>query len=295
MRAQVVGIEAVLADGRPVGRLHGVAKESAGYDLRALLAGSEGTLAVITAARLRLVPRLPRRIAALIGVDDAARAVALAARLRATLETLHALELLDEAAMRLVGSHRGWAPPLARPWPYSVLVEAAAQGDPTEGFVSALHDAVAADEEVALALDQGTLAHLWEIREGTTEAINAQGVPHKLDVAVPIGRLAELLERVRPVVARVDGAARTVVFGHLAEGNMHVNVLGPPADDPRVDAAVLELVLELGGTISAEHGIGIAKVAWLERARGASEVAFMRATKHAFDPLGILNPGVLLP
>lgn len=271
-----------------------MAKESVGYDLRALLAGSEGTLAVITAARLRLVPRLPRRVAALVGVADAGRFVALAGRLKAHIESLHALELLDDAAMRLVLSRSGRPSPLAREHPFYVLVEAAGQADPTEAFAATLDAALVAGEQVAVATDHTAIAHLWEIREGVTEAIGSQGVPHKFDVALPIRRLAEFAERVGPMVAHINVGARIVLFGHLAEGNLHVNVLGLAADDPRSDEAVLDLVLELGGSISAEHGIGVAKVGWLERAGGPADVAAMRAIKRGLDPSGILNPGVLL-
>ena len=123
--------------------------------------------------------------------------------------------------------------------------------------------------------------------------MNAEGVPHKLDVSVPLARYAELIERAPHAVRRVDAAARTFCYGHVADGNVHVNVLGPAPDDHAVDDEVLELVLELGGSVSAEHGIGVAKVDWLVRDRGEAAVQAMRALKRAWDPSGILNPGVL--
>jgi FAD/FMN-containing dehydrogenase len=123
--------------------------------------------------------------------------------------------------------------------------------------------------------------------------MNAEGVPHKLDVSVPLTRYAELVERAPEAVRAADPAARTIVYGHIADGNLHVNVLGPPPDDERVDDAVFELVLELGGSVSAEHGIGVAKVGWLVRDRGDAAVSAMRAIKRAWDPAGILNPGVI--
>jgi FAD/FMN-containing dehydrogenase len=138
-------------------------------------------------------------------------------------------------------------------------------------------------------------AALWRLREGHTEAIAAIGVPHKLDVGVPLAALEDFLAAVPGAVAAAAGPSRVFLFGHLADGNVHVNVVGPEPDDQRVDDAVLELVLACGGTISAEHGVGVAKARWLERARGRAEVAAMRAVKRALDPHGLLNPGAVLP
>jgi FAD/FMN-containing dehydrogenase len=134
---------------------------------------------------------------------------------------------------------------------------------------------------------------LWALREGHTETINALGVPVKLDVSVPLARLTELAGRLPDVVAAAAPGALLVLFGHLAEGNLHVNVVGA-ADAEEVTAAVLSLVASLGGSISSEHGIGRAKTRWLGLARTEAEIDLMRSIKGAFDPLGLLNPGVLL-
>jgi len=123
--------------------------------------------------------------------------------------------------------------------------------------------------------------------------VNAAGVPHKLDVAVPIGRIGEFDFAVRDAIHRADPDARTFVYGHVGDGNLHVNVLGPDPDDEAVDDAVLELAIQMGGAVSAEHGIGVAKVRWLVADRGESDVATMRAIKGALDPGDVLNPGVL--
>jgi FAD/FMN-containing dehydrogenase len=135
---------------------------------------------------------------------------------------------------------------------------------------------------------------LYRIRDHITIAIGARGVPVKLDVAVPLHRLAELMSFVEALVGAIDGA-ELIAFGHLAEGNVHVNVLGAGEHAAHVTEAVLQQAIDLGGTISAEHGIGVAKVAWLERVKGPAAVAAMRAIKHALDPEHTLNPGVLLP
>jgi len=292
-RSRVVGLEAVLADGTRISRLSGLAKDNAGLDLAQLLVGSEGTLGVVTAVRWRLEPRLPARAAVLLGVDDAAAATRVLAALRAHAPSLEACELLTDAALALVLEHTGRAHPLARRAPLALLAECAAREDPLGELAGAL-EAAGVDDAV-VADDGPSRARLWALRERVTEAVGARGVPHKLDVGVPLDRLGAFLDAVGPAVAAAAPGARTLTWGHLADGNLHVNVLGPPPDDERADDAVLALVLAHGGTISAEHGVGTAKARWLERARGAGEVRAMRAVKRALDPAGLLNPGAVLP
>jgi len=293
MRRQMLGFEAVLADGTLISRLPGMPKDNTGYDLGAMLAGSEGTLAVITRARLRLVPRLAHRVVAVAGFESADAAVHAAARARRELGSLVALELFTDAGMQLVMRHAGVGAPFPQRRPFYLLLEAGSdRGEPTDDLV-ALLDGLGVAEAAAVADDAAGRHRLWQLRERHTEAINAEGVPHKLDVSVPMPRYAEMVVRAPSVVAAVDPGARTIVYGHVGDGNVHVNVLGPAPDDEAVDDAVLELVLELGGSISAEHGIGVAKVDWLVRDRGEAAVAAMRAIKAALDPAGILNPGVL--
>jgi FAD/FMN-containing dehydrogenase len=294
MRHQLLGFEAVRADGSVIRRLPGMPKDNTGYDLGGLLAGSEGTLAVITRVRLRLVPRLAQRAVAVLGWPDAASAVAAAGRLRRGLGSITALELFTDAGLELVIRHAAVAAPFASRTPVYLLAEVGDDAaDPTDELLAAL-EAIGADEAaVAIASDPGGRHRLWQLRERHTEAVNAEGIPHKLDVSVPGARYAELVERAPLVVAEVDPVARTIAYGHVGDGNVHVNILGPAPDDERVDDAVLGLVLELGGSISAEHGIGVAKVGWLERDRGSVTVGAMHALKRAWDPAGILNPGVL--
>jgi FAD/FMN-containing dehydrogenase len=292
MRRQVGGFEAALADGSVLRRLPGMPKDNTGYDLGGLLAGSEGTLAVLTRVRLRLVPRLAHRAVGVVGFDNAADAVAASGRLRRELGSILALEFFTDDGLELVVRHASVAPPFAERRPAYLLVEAGSdEGDPTDELAAALESIGAGD--AAIATDSAGRHRLWQLRERHTEAMNAEGVPHKLDVSVPLGRYAELLRRAPEAVRGVDPGARTIVYGHVADGNLHVNVLGPDPDDERVDDAVFELVLELGGSVSAEHGIGVAKVNWLVRDRGIEAVAAMRAIKRALDPSGILNPGVL--
>jgi FAD/FMN-containing dehydrogenase len=134
---------------------------------------------------------------------------------------------------------------------------------------------------------------LWSYRERHTEAISTLGVPHKLDVTLPLGRLDEFVDAVREEIEKSAPGARLVLFGHIGDGNLHVNVVGPDPDDESVDDAVLKLVADMGGSISAEHGVGRAKAKWLHLSRSPAELAVMRAVKAALDPKGILNPGVL--
>ena len=294
MRRQLLGFEAVMSDGTVLRRLPGMPKDNTGYDLAGLLAGSEGTLAVLTRVRLRLVPPLAQRAVAVAGFDDAASAVAAAGRLRRELASVLALELFTDEGLELVMRHAGVAAPFAGRRPVYLLVEAGSDAtDPTDELLTALEAIGADDEASAMASDPGGRHRLWQLRERHTEAVNAEGVPHKLDVSVPAARYAELVERAPIVVGAVDPSARTICYGHVGDGTVHVNVLGPSPHDERVDDAVLELVLELGGSVSAEHGIGVAKVGWLVRDRGPEAVGAMRALKAALDPAGILNPGVL--
>ncbi|MDP1848889.1 MAG: FAD-binding oxidoreductase [Solirubrobacteraceae bacterium] len=290
-RARVVGLEAVLADGSIVRRMGGLAKDNAGLNLPALLIGSEGTLAVVTRVVWKLVPRLPARVAALVPLPDAASAVSLFAALIAEAPSLEACELMGDAGMELVLAHLRRERPVPRA-PVYVLAELAARRDPTDELAAAF--ARAGIEDAAIADDTTSRERLWTLREGHTEAISARGVPHKLDVGVPLAALPGFLERLPDVVAGACPGAHTIVFGHLGDGNLHVNVLGPEPADEAADDAVLELVLACGGAISAEHGLGVAKARWLTAARGADEVAAMRRIKAALDAGGMLNPGVIL-
>jgi FAD/FMN-containing dehydrogenase len=291
MRAQVAGLEVVLADGSIIDRLSGLKRDNTGYDLPGLLAGSEGTLGVISRVRLRCVPVYARRSVALLGAPSMEQAILVAKHVQSSVSSLNAAECFFARGLQLVRRHAGLSGPFARDYPVYVLLETASDGDTSEALASAL-SAFDLPDAVLETEAQGR-ARLWAFRERHTEAINAEGVPHKLDVALPPGRLAEFAARVQRVATAADPAADVVLFGHIADGNLHVNILGLDADDECVDDAVLRLVAEMGGSISAEHGIGIAKRDWLSLTRGLADIAAMRAIKHAMDPAGILNPGVI--
>ncbi len=308
-RAQVIGVEAVLGDGSVVSHLSGLVRDNTGYHLPSLLCGSEGTLAVVTRARLRLVaPLAPDRTTALVGFASVADAVDGVAALRRAV-VLDACELMLTEGIDLVRAVTGAPSPFPAeaggPRRAVLLVEAGggAGGGASGGAGGAeggdvLAEAVASLAGVtgaAVATGGARRAALWELRERHTEAVNNLGPPHKLDVALPFSRLAQFVEEIPGVVTAIAPGARTWIFGHAADGNVHVNVTGLAPDDERVDDAVLHLVADLGGSISAEHGIGTAKRRWLALSRSPAEIAAMRAIKRALDPDGILNPGVLFP
>jgi FAD/FMN-containing dehydrogenase len=294
MRAQVVGAEAVLADGSVISRLGGLVKDNTGYDLVSLLCGSEGTLGIVTRVRLRLVPRLRARAVALVAWPDVATAVGVLPGLRRELPDLVGAEMFLADGLELVRSHAALPAPFAREHPVYLILECAATTDPSDQLMAAVAGLDSA-LDATVATDVAGQRALWAYREKHTEAINAAGVPVKLDVTVPLRSLAELVDRLPSTTRAVAPAARLVLFGHVNEGNVHVNVLDAGGSADAVTDAVLRLVSELGGSISSEHGIGRAKVPWLGLSRSETEIAAMRAVKRALDPRGLLNPGVLLP
>jgi FAD/FMN-containing dehydrogenase len=293
-RSQLLGLEAVLADGTVLDNLGSRAAGSTGYDLTQLLAGSEGTLAVITAARLRLWPAEPVAAVLLAGTGGIEQAARLCAQIRAQVPGLRAAEYFDAAGLDLVCQAAGQPPPLAVRYPAYLLAEI-----PGDALDLQRLARVELPADTWVAQDGRDSAALWAYRERLTEAISSAGIPHKIDVAVPAGALGAFRAELDDVVLAAAGQAghrapRVIVFGHIGVGNLHVNVLGPDPAQDSVDAAVARLAAAHGGSVSAEHGIGRAKAGWLGWSRSDAEIATMRAIKSALDPDGLLNPGVLL-
>jgi FAD/FMN-containing dehydrogenase len=299
MRRHVAGVEAVLADGTVVERLGGVLKDSTGYDWPSVLVGSEGTLALITRLRLGLRRVERSRAAALVAVDSLAQGLELAVALRDRPAGLEAAEFVLPETLRLVCEELDLRPPFGdgevarradeRPL---VLFEGRAAAGAYERLAEALAEQPRAGDAVLAA--GADAARLWRYREGTGEALARHRVL-KLDVALPLARLADGVAAIERAARDAGGASvRPFLFGHLLDGNVHVN-LGDVADARRepIERAVLETVLAHGGSIGAEHGIGRAKVAWLAADRSPADIAAMRALKRALDPRGLLNPGVL--
>jgi FAD/FMN-containing dehydrogenase len=298
MRAQLRGIEAVLADGTVVSHLAGLVKDNTGYDYPSLLAGSEGTLAVITQARLRLVPRLRDTVTALAGMGGLGEVHALARRAVREVPGLVSAEFFTPAGLDILVAHAGLAPPLpGKPPPASgrrgpgpaayLLLEAAGPG--------ALDDlaGVIGDREAAVGESAADRARLWAYRERHPEAAGFLGVPIKLDVSVPAAQWVRLASSAAAVVAEVDPGATVITFGHVADGNVHVNIVPAAAADGRHEDAVFSFVASLGGSISAEHGIGALKARWLPLARTEAERGLFARIRSALDPAGTLNPHVL--
>lgn len=305
-REQVLGLEVVLPDGRVWDGLRSLRKDNTGYDLKQLFLGAEGTLGIITAAVLRLRPRPTCSATAWIATDDPACAVKLLARLRAHLgDTVSAFELISRRCMEAVLGH---APqtrdPLAAPHPWYVLAEFEGMGEfepLREQLESALADSARHAElrDAAVAATHAQSAALWRIRESIPEA---QFANVKHDVSVAVSRIPALVERVEGALARTFPGACSFIFGHVGDGNLHYNIgMGDASATARlmerrdaVNALVYEAVSALGGSISAEHGIGQLKRAELAHRKSALELELMRTLKRALDPSGIMNPGKVL-
>jgi FAD/FMN-containing dehydrogenase len=294
MRNQLTGLRAATTTGTVVGDERGLLKDNTGFHLPSVLCGSEGTLAVVTSARVRLVTPARAHAVALLAFADADRATRAAGALRHALDDVSAIELMVAEGVELVCAVHDWPPPFTTRHEVLLLVEASG----ADGVVDRLAEAVQSiegidDVAVGETFDQRT--RLWRYREAHTEAIATRGAAHKLDVTLPPAVLGTFMREVRVLVARHRPDAAVWLFGHAGDGNVHVNLTGVAPDDEEIDEIVLRMVAAHGGSISAEHGIGRAKRKWLHLNRSDADLALFRSLKRAFDPDGILNPGVLLP
>ena len=287
-RRQVVGVEAVLADGTVVEHLGGLPKDNTGYDLVGLLVGSEGTLGVVTAARLALVRPVRASAVALVGVDSAADAMALVRRSVPEGTRLLAAEIVDAEVLRLVCEVNHLPAPLPVETPHVLTIETES---PAAGEIAL---DLPEDRVAVVATTGADRERLWAYREKVGETITAVTVPHRFDVSVPLEAWDAFAHACRARLADVPDVERFLVFGHVADGNLHLEVVGPAPEDERSAEVVLTTVAEHGGSISAEHGVGRQKAAYLHLTRSPAEIAVMRAVKAALDPTGLLNPGVLL-
>ena len=287
MRAQLRGIEAVLADGTIVSHLAGLTKDNTGYDYPSLLAGSEGTLAVVTRARLRLVPRMRDAVAAIVGLGDLDELHALACQAVREVPGLVSAEFFTSAGLDVLAEQAGLVPPLPAPAPAYLLLEASGGG--------ALDDlaGVICDRDAVVGESAADRRRLWSYRERQPEAAGFLGVPIKLDVSVPAAHWVQLAAAAASVVAEADPGARVITFGHVADGNVHVNIVPALPADGRHENAIFSFVAAHGGSISAEHGIGALKAQWIGLARSPAELALFARIRAALDPTGTLNPHVL--
>jgi FAD/FMN-containing dehydrogenase len=307
MRELTLGLEAVLPDGRIWDGLSGLRKDNTGYDLKQLFIGAEGTLGVVTAACLKLHPKPALRAVAFAGLSSPKAAVDLLGLVKVRAgDALTAFELVPKIALDLVLKHiPDTRAPLGAAHPWNVLIELSFF-EP-EGAVERAEAVLAAGLEAgllndaALAANETQAAAFWRLRETISEAERAHGKAVKHDVSVPTSAIPALMDEASAAAQNIAPGAEIIAFGHVGDGNVHFNVARPPAMaeefflslQPKIHEAVHDVVGRMGGSISAEHGIGVLKKAELARRAAGPELDVMRAVKRALDPKGIMNPRVL--
>lgn len=309
MRDLVLGLEVVLSDGRVLSTLTPLRKDNTGYDVKSLFLGAEGTLGVITAATLKLFPRLRASATAFVAIPDVQTAVGLFSEMReASGDRVSSFELIPRIGVDLTVKHiPGVTDPLDQPYPWYVLCELTSSraADSLNGILEdVLGEALSRGEILSAAVAQSEREReaLWKLRETIPEAQTRDGASLKHDISLPIASLPEFFERASAWVSEHVPEARLVGYGHVGDGNLHFNLNQAPGTDrakflarePEVKRAIHDLVCEFEGSFSAEHGIGRLKVAELERYAAPAELDLMRAIKQAFDPNGIMNPGKVL-
>lgn len=311
MRALVAGVEAVLPDGSVHDGLVALKKDNRGYDLNQLFVGAEGTLGVITAASLRLVPDVSARAVAWAGINNPDDALALLRRMEASTDTIESFEIVPDHSLQLVLRHiPGTRSPLAGTHPWHVLIESVTtspDAEPPSSVVERLLAAAIADAMVGdavLAASEAQAAAFWRLRDSISEAERAGGPAVQHDISVPVSVMPRfMVAAARAVEARFPGTSASA-FGHLGDGNVHFHVRAPAgvdaerwyaADAPCITPFVNDLVVAAGGSISAEHGIGQMKLHELERLSSPARLSALRAIKFALDPGQIMNPGKLVP
>ena len=307
-RDLVLGLEVVLADGRVLDLLRTLRKDNTGYDLKQLFIGAEGTLGVVTAAALKLFPKPIARETAFAAVPSPAAAVSLLARIQTACGGMvSAFELVPRVGIELVIAHiPGGRDPLRAPSPWYVLLEVSGgMAELRATLENALQSAAGAGlvSDAVIATNETQRDAIWSLRENLSEAQKREGPSIKHDVSVPVSSIPNFLARATSAVLQVLPGARPVTFGHLGDGNIHFNFSAPVggaaapflAQWDVVQKIVHDIVHDMGGSFSAEHGIGVMKRVDLARYKSPAEIDVMRALKRALDPKGILNPGKLLP
>jgi len=305
MRDLVLGIEAVTPDGRVFNGLKSLRKDNTGYDLKQLFIGAEGTLGVVTAASLKLFPRPAARETVLVGVAGAPQALALLHRMKQATGAVSAFEVMNRLSVDLVvknvADRRDPMPDAA----FMALIECEAahpQGlreSVESALTAALDDGLA--QTALIAENSSQARNFWAIREDVSAGHRPEGAQVNHDVSVPVSRTPDFLEQANAAMLKACPGARIVAFGHMGDGNFHYTVLQPEGSDPALFPAdaltqtVYAVATALGGSISAEHGIGVARTADLIRYKDPESITLMRAVKRALDPNGVMNPRALLP
>jgi FAD/FMN-containing dehydrogenase len=307
MRDLVLGLEAVMPDGRVFEGLKRLRKDNTGYDLKQLLIGAEGTLGVVTAATLKLFPVMRSRATAIVGLASAQAAVQLLARAKAeTGGGVEAFELMKRIGVEFALRHiPGVREPLETVQPWYVLIEltsgeAGAAGAGMERILTAAFEEDLITD-AAIAQNETQVRDFWKLREEQSAAQKPEGGGWKHDVSVPVSRIADFLDEATVAVERFEPGARVSAFGHVGDGNMHFDILCPPGADLRAflerweagSRVVHDVVARYHGSISAEHGLGRLKTEEAKRYKSALEIETMRAIRAAVDPGRIMNPAVL--
>lgn len=290
MGEQVVGLQVALPDGSLVRRHSLVRSDNTGYDLPALFVGAEGTLGVITGLDLRLHPTPSHRVTAVCGFADLEALVA-AGRTFRDVDGVAALELIDGRAAALINDHLGVSAPVRGDW--LLLVELAADNDQTDRLADLLNDAQLCSEP-AVGVDVAAQQRLWRVRESLTEVLGVYGPPLKFDVSLPLAAISGFAREAPALIQAHAPDALPLLFGHIGEGNLHLNVLRcPPEREPELYGPMMDLIAGCGGNVSSEHGVGSRKRAYLSMSREPADIAAMRAVKTALDPTGYLNAAVI--
>ena len=295
-RRQIVSVEAVTGTGEIIGNLNGLDKDNTGYHLPSLLCGSEGTLAIVTRAKLRLWPKPKENISILFGLDTIQDAVNLTEACVSTSMEIIACELFFQKGVDLVREAYDLQPLWNNRNSIYLLCEFA--GD--LGVLDRLNENVLGEmlrthDSIFVATSDKERQRLWQYRELHTLAIANKGIPLKLDVTIPLGNLTHFLDSIATICSNINPLSIPYVFGHSADGNMHLNILQSEPNVAEMEEEILKFVVSLDGSISAEHGIGRAKAPYLHIQRNEEEIRLFREMKKAFDPKGILNPGVIFP
>jgi len=292
MGEQITGIDVVLPDGSVVRRHSAVHRDNTGYDLASLFVGAEGTLGVITALELRLHPVPAYRVTAICGFTDL-DALAETGRTFRDMDGIAALELIDARASALTAEHLGV--PAATEGAWQLLIELAGDTDHTERLAAVLQNAPLAGEP-AVGTDLNAQQRLWRVRESVAEILGIHGPPLKFDVSLPLSAIEMFAREAGELIAEHARDAIPLLFGHIGEGNLHLNVLQCALDGDRergLYSAMMELIGRCGGNVSSEHGVGSRKRDYVAMSRNDADIAAMRAIKAAFDPTGYLNAAVL--
>ena len=293
-RRQIISVEAVTGTGEIIGNLNGLDKDNTGYHLPSLLCGSEGTLAIVTRAKLRLRPKPKENVSILFGLDTIQDAVNLTEACISTSMEIIACELFFQKGVDLVREAYDLQPLWNNRNSIYLLCEFA--GD--LGVLDRLNENVLGEmlrthDSILVATSDRERQRLWQYRELHTLAISNKGIPLKLDVTIPLGNLTHFLDSIATICGNINPLSIPYVFGHSADGNMHLNILQSEPNVAEMEEEILKFVVSLDGSISAEHGIGRAKAPYLHLQRNEEEIRLFREMKKAFDPKGILNPDVI--